>query len=76
LAADFDKTSWMDDVTAFVETCRLNGLSVAVERSRCGNGARVWFFFSVPASTARKIGCCLITETMSRRPPRQRQNID
>ena len=34
LAADFDKTSWMDDVTAFVETCRLNGLYVAVERSR------------------------------------------
>jgi hypothetical protein len=75
LAADFDKTSWMDDVSAFLETCRLNGLCIAVERSRSGNGARVWFFFSapVPASTARKMGCYLITETMSRRPARQCQ---
>jgi len=69
LAADFDKTSWTDDVPAFVETCRVNGLPTAVERSRSGNGAHVWFFFSAPvaASTARKMGCYLITETMSRR---------
>jgi hypothetical protein len=40
----------------------------AVERSRSGNGAHVWFFFSssVPAVAARKMGCYLITETMSR----------
>src|SRR5262249_21650849 len=44
LAADFDKTSWIDDVGAFVETCRAAGLSPAVERSRSGNGAHVWFF--------------------------------
>jgi hypothetical protein len=64
-AADFDKTSWADDVAAFVETCRLAGLPAAVERSRSGNGAHVWFFFSAPvaASTARKMGCYLITET-------------
>jgi hypothetical protein len=69
LAADFDKTSWTDDVAAFVDTCRIVGLPAAVERSRSGNGAHVWFFFSAPvaASTARKMGCYLITETMSRR---------
>src|SRR5205809_2496380 len=69
LAADFDKTSWTDDVAAFVETCGVAGLPAAVERSRSGNGAHVWFFFSapVPASTARKMGCYLITETMARR---------
>jgi hypothetical protein len=41
-----------------------------VERSRSGNGAHVWFFFSepVPAATARKMGCRLITETMVSRP--------
>src|SRR5262249_44963742 len=41
----------------------------AVERSRSGNGAHVWFFFSspVPASVARRMGCYLLTETMSRR---------
>jgi len=61
--------AWTDDVTAFIETCRRVGLPVAVERSRSGMGAHVWFFFSAPvsASVARKIGCYLITETMSRR---------
>jgi len=68
LAVDFDKSTWTEDVTAFVETCRRVGLPAAVERSRSGNGAHVWFFFSapVPASAARKMGCYLITETMSR----------
>ena len=44
LAVDFDKTSWQDDVTAFRETCYALDLPVAVERSRSGNGAHVWFF--------------------------------
>lgn len=69
LAVDFDKSTWTDDVSAFAETCRSVGLPVAVERSRSGSGAHVWFFFSspVPAGIARKMGCYLITETMSRR---------
>lgn len=69
LAADFDKSTWIDDVGAFAETCRRIGLPVAVERSRSGNGAHAWFFFSsaVPATIARQLGCHLITETMSRR---------
>ena len=48
LAADFDKESWLDDVSAFVETCRDLGVPTAVERSRSGDGAHVWFFFSSP----------------------------
>ncbi len=69
LAADFDKTAWKEDVTSFVETCHAAGVPVAVERSRSGNGAHAWFFFDspVPASVARRMGCYLITETMSRR---------
>jgi hypothetical protein len=69
LAADFDKQSWVDDVAAFVETCEAIDIPVSVERSRSGNGAHVWFFFAapVPAATARRMGCYLITETMSRR---------
>lgn len=69
LAVDFDKSAWLQDVGAFVETCRRVGVPAAVERSRSGNGAHVWFFFSspVPAAAARKMGCYLITETMSRR---------
>jgi hypothetical protein len=69
LAADFDKETWRDDVAAFWETCKNMNIPVAIERSRSGNGAHAWFFFaeSVPAVTARTMGCYLITETMSRR---------
>jgi hypothetical protein len=69
LAADFDKESWPDDVAVFVDTCRDLGVPTAVERSRSGNGAHVWFFFNtpVPAVSARRMGCYLITETMARR---------
>ena len=69
LAVDFDEGSWKDDVRAFVETARRLGLPVLVERSRSGDGAHAWFFFSepVPAAAARKMGCHVITETMSAR---------
>lgn len=68
LAVDFDEASWQDDVPAFAETCRMFGIEPALERSRSGNGAHVWFFFSgaVSAATARKMGCFLLTETMAR----------
>ncbi len=69
LAADFDKASWQDDVAALIGTCRETGVPVSVERSRSGNGAHAWFFFAEPvtANVARRMGCYLITETMSRR---------
>ena len=78
LAVDFDKSVWTEDVGAFVETCRRVGLPAAVERSRSGNGAHVWFFFSspVPAAAARKMGCYLITETMSRRHELSMESYD
>jgi superfamily II DNA or RNA helicase len=69
LAADFDKACWREDVLAFIETCRSIGIPYAIERSRSGDGAHVWFFFASPvaAATARKMGSYLITETMARR---------
>lgn len=69
LAIDFDKGTWQKDVSALVETSRGMHLPVAVERSRSGNGAHVWFFFCEPvaARTARQFGCHLITLTMARR---------
>jgi superfamily II DNA or RNA helicase len=78
LAVDFDKSTWQDDVQAFVATCRQVGLPAAVERSRSGNGAHVWFFFGepVPAVIARRMGCYLITETMSRRPELSMDSYD
>ena len=56
LAVDFDRSTWQSDVIAFVDTCRRAGLPTAVERSRSGNGAHVWFFFTSPvaAGSARR----------------------
>jgi superfamily II DNA or RNA helicase len=68
LAVDFDKSSWQEDALAFVETARAFGIHPALERSRSGKGAHVWFFFAtpIPAKTARCMGSFLITETMAR----------
>lgn len=70
LAVDFDKQTWPDDVRAFVDTCQKNSISAILERSRSGNGAHVWIFFSapVPAGEARKIGTWMLTETMEDHP--------
>lgn len=69
LAADFDGESWPEDVGAFVAACETQGVPTAIERSRSGNGAHAWFFFTAPvsATVVRKMGCFLITEAMSRR---------
>jgi superfamily II DNA or RNA helicase len=69
LAADFDKSCWKEDVRAFADVARGCGLPLLVERSRSGNGAHVWFFFSepVPAAVARKMASRLITEAMASR---------
>lgn len=70
LAADFDKDSWREDVAAVAATCRELDLPVAVERSRSGNGAHLWFSFRepLPARLARELGAVLLTATMERHP--------
>lgn len=70
LAVDFDKERWRDDVLAFAGVCRTIGVPAVIERSRSGNGAHAWFFFeaAVPALLARRLGCYLLTETMTRHP--------
>ena len=69
LAIDFDKGRWQDDVASFLNTCHGMGVPAAIERSRSGDGAHVWFFFTAPApaNIARKMGCYLLTETMQNR---------
>jgi hypothetical protein len=69
MAIDFDKKNWQDDVISFARTCRDKGIECAVERSRSGKGAHVWFFFESPvtARLARRFGCSLLTETMEHR---------
>ena len=78
LAVDFDRTSWREDVRAFVETAHRLGLPALVERSRSGNGAHVWFFFEQPvsASMARRMGCHVVTETMSSRHELSMESYD
>jgi superfamily II DNA or RNA helicase/very-short-patch-repair endonuclease len=70
LAVDFDRNSWREDASAFLETCRRLAVPAALERSRSGNGAHVWIFFGAPisASLARRLGSHILTETMERRP--------
>lgn len=70
LAVDFDKRDWQSDAAAYLETCKRMGLPVALERSRSGHGAHVWFFFSeaVSASAARKLGTHILTEAMEQHP--------
>jgi superfamily II DNA or RNA helicase len=70
LAADFDKKSWQRDISAFRDTARAKDVPVAIERSRSGNGAHAWIFFSEPvgAADARRLGMHIITATMNRCP--------
>jgi superfamily II DNA or RNA helicase len=70
LAADFDSESWQEDVKAFLHTCREKDVPAYIERSRSGNGAHIWIFFTeaVLATDARKMGSYLLTETMERHP--------
>ena len=69
LAVDFDKKTWQEDSSAFIDTCQEMNVPAALERSRSGKGGHVWVFFdrAVPAITARKLGCVLLTRTMERR---------
>ena len=78
VAVDFDEASWMDDVAAFVETCRSHASSPAVERSRSGDGAHVWFFFTGPvlARDARNMASFLLTETMRLRRELKLESYD
>ena len=66
---DFDKANWKQDALAFLDTCRELEVPASLERSRSGNGGHVWIFFetTVPAATARKLGCLILTRTMERR---------
>jgi superfamily II DNA or RNA helicase len=70
LAADFDKSSWQQDIKAFSQTCATMNIPISIERSRSGNGGHVWMFFEepIPCMKARAIGSYIITETMERRP--------
>lgn len=70
LAADFDGDGWRDDVLAYREAAERVGITVAIERSRSGNGAHGWIFFAetVPAAVARHLGTILVAKASALRP--------
>ncbi|MEJ1971938.1 MAG: DEAD/DEAH box helicase family protein, partial [Lacunisphaera sp.] len=70
LAADFDGDGWWNDVLAYREAAERVGLTVAIERSRSGNGAHGWIFFAepVPAGVARRLGAILVAKASALRP--------
>jgi superfamily II DNA or RNA helicase len=69
LAIDFDDEGWQKDVATLREVCASFDIQIAIERSRSGNGAHLWFFFEQPlsASLARKFGSAILTYAMSKR---------
>lgn len=66
LAIDFDDGNWQDNVSEVRNICTCWNVPCAVERSRSGEGAHLWIFFSEPVScgTARKLGTALLTAAM------------
>jgi len=57
-----DSPNLREEVDALREICRLHEIPCPTERSRSGNGAHVWIFFSEPldASLARRFGFALL----------------
>lgn len=47
---DFDKSDWRRDALFVVREARAHGLSPALEKSRSGRGAHIWFFFASPVA--------------------------
>ena len=67
---DFDKLAWRRDALLVVKKIRELGLPVALERSRSGKGAHVWFFFA-ESTSARMVRAALsyiITLTLEAHP--------
>jgi superfamily II DNA or RNA helicase len=69
LACDFDGTGWILDALAYLDAAAAIGVPVALERSRSGEGAHTWTFFSrpVPAASARRLGVHILRQAMEAR---------
>jgi len=78
LAADFDGEGWKDNIAAYLDAGAKAGVSIAVERSRSGNGAHAWIFFNelVPATVGRKLGEILLAKAAAKRPTMELNAFD
>ena len=67
---DFDESSWRRDTLCVVRKIRELDIPVALERSRSGKGAHIWFFFSesISARMVRAALSYIITLTLEAHP--------
>lgn len=67
VACDFDGSTWALDALAYLDACTANAVPAALERSRSGDGAHAWVFFTGPvsAAAARALGASLLREAMA-----------
>lgn len=65
IAADFDKTSWVEDCRNFLNICKRYDIPAYLERSRSGKGGHVWIFFDHPcdAIISRKVVLNLLEQS-------------
>ncbi|MBA7497281.1 hypothetical protein ES704_00009 [subsurface metagenome] len=67
LAFDFDKGSWFEDSIILLKFCQSIDLPAHLERSKSGNGAHLWIFFSqsISAAKVREFGFMLLKKAGS-----------
>lgn len=63
---DFDEETWKSDVQSLRKLCSENDIPIAIEISRSGNGAHLWFFFEdlITATLARNFGTAILQSAM------------
>jgi len=78
LVADFDKNDWQKAIVAIAKACKKFNVPHAIERSRSGNGAHLWIFFSelVSAKDARLLGFGLLDKAMEIHPDLSFESYD
>lgn len=59
IVADFDGSNWQHVVVRFLDVCKKHNIPVVTERSRSGNGAHVWCFFSSPCQASKSRRACM-----------------
>jgi len=64
IACDFDGKDWEIAATSYQKAGEEIGIQVAIEKSRSGNGAHAWVFFSqkVEARIARQLGTVILSK--------------
>jgi hypothetical protein len=66
LAADFDKSTWREDIRTYTNVAAEMNIQVSTEISKSGNGAHAWIFFKehVQAKKARRLGEVILSRAM------------